>query len=123
MDEKRKFARFKLGVEVHWKKIAGAGEKTALHISNSKDMSAGGVCLVVNSEIVAGDILQLEIKLPGGKSIGAKGQVRWVDYNARIPRRTSTVCEGGVEFIDMDGATRKEISDFTTDAFIPTSHK
>ena len=123
MDERRKFSRFKLGVEVHWKKIAGADERTAQHISHLKDISVGGICLVLHSGIFAGDTLDLEIKLPGRKSIYSKGKVMWVDYDARIPKRTSTACEGGIQFLDMDETTRKEISDFAGDSFINESRK
>ena len=117
-DERRKYPRFRIGVEVHWKKIVSADEKTAQHISHLKDLSAGGICLVLHSGITVGDTLQLEIKLPDRPSLQAKGKVMWVDYNTKVPRRTNTACEGGIEFIEIDEAARKEIQVFTSSAFI-----
>ena len=114
MDERRKFPRFKVGVEVHWKKIASADEKTAQHISHVKDLSTGGVCLVLHSGIRLGDLLQLDIKLPGDKGdIHIKGKVVWMDFQARIPGRDSTACEGGIEFLELSSETQKELERFT----------
>ena len=114
MDERRKFPRFKVGVEVHWKKISSADEKTAQHISHVKDLSAGGVCLVLHPGIRFGDLLQLDIKLPSGKQdIHIKGRVVWMDYQARIPGRDSTACEGGIEFLELAQETRKQLESFT----------
>ena len=109
MEEKRKFPRFTMEVEVHWKKISGTDERTAQHISHAKDASLGGICLVLSPSIAAGDILQLEIRLPGTQGIFSKGKVVWINPRARVKGRTSPVCEGGVEFLDMSDADRKEI--------------
>ena len=116
MDERRKFPRFKVGVEVHWKKISRVDERTAQHISHVKDLSAGGVCLVLHSGIRVSDLLQLEIRLPDGQGIHTRGKVMWMDYQARIPGRDSTTCEGGIEFLDLSDNTRKELERFTASA-------
>lgn len=123
MDERRAFPRFKLGVEVHWKKAVEANERVAQHISRVKDVSAGGICLVLDSGIVAGDILHLEIIMPGRECIRCKGKVVWMVYDARVPKKASVVCEGGVEFLDIDESTRKGLLDFTVSSFINEPHK
>ena len=123
MDEKRKFPRFKIGVEVHWKKISDVDGKTAQHISHNRNLSAGGICLVLHPEIKVGDMLQLDIKLPNRNSIHVKGQVRWMDYNVPIPGRKTTACEGGIEFLDIDEAAQKELHNFTSSSSIYLSHK
>ena len=99
MDERRKFPRFKANVDVYWKKVAH--ERTAQHLSGIKDVSLGGVCLVLHPGIVAGDILELEIELLHSKKISCRARVAWVDADARIKGRKEPVIEGGVEFLDM----------------------
>lgn len=112
MDERRKFPRFSLGVEVQWKKVPRAEERTARHISQVKDISLGGVCLVLHPDIQAGDILQMEIRLPGKPAIEAKGRVAWVNPQARVQGWAEKVCEGGIEFFDLSEGARKEINHF-----------
>lgn len=123
MEERRAFPRFKLGVEIHWKKVSTADEKTAEHISSAKDVSVRGISLVLHSGIATGDVLSINIKLPGRKNIQSKARVIWMNYDARIPKRASTACEGGIEFLEMSDATRKEISDFTSDSFLNLPRK
>jgi hypothetical protein len=123
MEEKRKFPRFTVDVEVYWKKISSADEKTAQHISHAKDASLGGICLVLHPGIVAGDTLQLDIRLPGKKSILLKGKVTWVNPHAHVGGRTSVVYEGGVEFLDMNDEIRKEIEHFISHSFDVRGHK
>ena len=123
MEEKRKFPRFTVNVEVHWKKISSAEERTAQHISHIKDASLGGICLVLSPGIVAGDMLQLEILLPGKKSILSKGRVAWINPQVRVKGRTSPICEGGVEFLDMSSADKKEIDYFVTHTYDMGGHK
>ena len=120
MEERRKYPRFAINVEVHWKKISSAEERTAQHISHVKDVSVGGVCIVLHPSIVVGDVLQLKIILPSKKSIHSKGKVMWLDPQSRIKGRTSLVCEGGVEFVDISDKDREEIDLFRA---LHRSHK
>ena len=46
MKERRSFLRFKVGVQVQWKKAVAPNERSALHISQVKDVSAGGVKII-----------------------------------------------------------------------------
>ena len=112
MEEKRRFPRFTVEVQVHWKKISDAKERTAQHISHSKDASVGGICLVLHPGIVMGDTLQLNIHLPGGRVIRARGKVAWINPEARVKGRVSTVYEGGIQFMEMSDADKNEISHF-----------
>ena len=111
-EERRKFKRFVVPVEVHWKKITGADGKTARHISHAKDVSVGGVCVILHPGIVVNDILQLEMILPSKNTIHSKGRVAWVDPKARVKGWTEAVYEGGIEFLDISDEDREEISHF-----------
>ena len=123
MEEKRKYPRFTVDVEVHWKKIAGPDERMAQHISHVKDASLGGICLVLHPGIVPGDTLLLEIFLPGQKCIRSKGKVMWVNPQTRIKGRTENICEGGIEFLDTSDADRKEIGYFLSQSYDTGGHK
>lgn len=123
MEEKRKFPRFVVDVTVHWKKISGSGERTAQHISNVKDASLGGVCLVLHPGILVGDILQMDILLPGDKRIRTLGKVVWVNPEAHVKGRVSSAYEGGIQFLDMSDSDQKEINRFFTQMLGARSRK
>jgi hypothetical protein len=101
MKERRSFLRFKVGVQIQWKKAPSPGERSALHISQVKDVSAGGVCLVLHPGIQAGDLLELDITLPRKSPIQVKARVVWVDANARDKDWPGTYYEGGIVFLDL----------------------
>lgn len=123
MDEKRRFPRFSVDVEVHWKKITSADEKTAQHISHSKDASIGGVCLVLHPGIIIGHTLQLDIQLPGGRTVRTTGKVMWINPEAHVKGRPGAVYEGGIEFVDLNEEDRKEIESFLSHSFDGRGHK
>lgn len=123
MDERRKYPRFKAGIEVHWKKVVPPPERSARHISHTRDASAGGVCLVLHAGISVGDRLELEIQSPGEDKIKVEGRVVWLDRQARVPGRTEPVCEGGVQFADMEEKTRLTIEKILQDHFKGGSRK
>lgn len=123
MEEKRKFPRFNVSVDVHWKKITQENERTALHISAAKDASIGGICLVLHPSIVRGDLLRLDIQLPGDRTIQAKGQVMWITNDAKVKGRTGTICEGGIQFIQITDEDRRSIERFLTSSIDLRSRK
>ncbi len=106
MKERRNFLRFKVGVQVQWKKAVAPSERSALHISQVKDVSAGGVCLVLHPGIVAGDMLELEIALPRRSPLQVRARVVWVDANARDKNWPGTYYEGGIVFLDLSEANQ-----------------
>ena len=123
MDERRQFSRFKLGVEVTWKKVSPA-EKTALHISAAKDISTAGVCLVLHSGIQIGDILEICITPKGQpKPITIQCKVVWLTQEARVPGRKEPVCEGGVQFLNVDEDDKKNIDRLITHTLMNQPHK
>jgi len=123
MDDRRQFTRFKIGVEVTWKKISSA-EKTALHISSAKDISTAGVCLVLHPGIQVGDVLEISIALKGQSApITINCKVVWLTQDAHVPGRKEPVCEGGVQFLNVDEADKKNIDRLITLNLMNQSHK
>lgn len=104
-----------LSVEIHWEKAAGASPDSDPQSSTMKDISVGGIRLIVNEDVQVGDILELDIKLSEGKSVKLKGRVKWVDKYEIIGTKHKIGYEGGVEFLDVGDEVRREISNFIFD--------
>lgn len=72
--ERRKYARLKASVEVKYTIIGKPGELQVF----SKDISAGGLCVVAEKEFPIDTPLQLEIKMPDLQDpVQALGRVVW----------------------------------------------
>ncbi len=112
MEDKRKYPRLNWSVIVHWEKSSDDSRPSGPHVGASKDISAGGIRLILREGIAVGDILDLDIDLGGGKGFKGKGVVRWVEEFKITGWQDETGFEGGVEFIDMDEATKKELARF-----------
>ncbi len=110
MKERRKFLIFKTSVQLQWKKIVSADERAALHVSQVKDVSVGGVCLVLHPGIKVGDTLELEISLPRSSPVQVTARVIWVDPSARDKDWPGTYYEGGVSFLNLTEAQQVKLN-------------
>ena len=111
-DDQRKFPRLNWNVEVCWKKTLDIPNKEPQNTSATKDISAGGIRLILGEGVGVGDILELQINLGGGKSICSRGRVTWVDKFEITGGIEKTGYEGGVEFLDMNDETMQQINQF-----------
>lgn len=92
MKEKRKFLRADLDRSFLWRSI-----NTLDNIDKIKNISEGGLCVVIESEKVEkGDILQMEFYSAKGKVIFAKAKVNWVDR--KKSKEGTTIA--GIQFLD-----------------------
>ena len=112
MDERRQFQRLNFSVGINWKKAEASQNGAADHTSVTKNISEGGVRLILNEEATPGDILDLEINLPVGKKIYLKGKVVWVEKSQIIGANTESVYEGGVQFLDVPEEAKNELLKF-----------
>ena len=110
--EQRKFPRSKAGVEIRWRKIASFGEKAGQCFAHSKDVSLGGVCLMVTEVLRQGDLLYLDVKLPGQSTLYLQGKVVRVNWDAPYVPGKEKKCEVGVQFMDLKEESQKQIKDF-----------
>lgn len=76
-EEKRRYSRLDINVNVNWKRIAGNVVSDSIAKGVSKNISEGGICLIVYEKLNIGDIIALDIELPIGKVIKARGRVAW----------------------------------------------
>jgi len=105
--EKRRWPRAKVMAEIQWSRdedaSPGLTEKT-------KNIGAGGVCLVSKEKLNSGDRLRLEINLPTGDTIRAKARVVWTKkYEITVSKTNEIGYYTGVEFIDILEEDRAKI--------------
>jgi c-di-GMP-binding flagellar brake protein YcgR len=94
-DSRRRAPRVPLDVTVN----CGASA-----IAHTKDISAGGLCLIINEPIEAGKMIHLTFGLPGQtKTITGFAKVAWC-------RKASTqYYSAGLEFWDIDESAKQAI--------------
>lgn len=104
--EKRKFERINTTMSVQYRGIRQASDSVISAIS--RDISTGGVRLLVNEFISVFTRLVLEIAVPSSpKPVRAVSKVAWVRK-----RPYGEQYEVGVEFMDMPDEGRRGICDF-----------
>lgn len=109
MIERRKFRRLDVSrIEVTWKK-----EPSPPAVSLSKDISAGGIRLILDSNDVLkeGDFIHLDFKLLNGERISAKGRVAWNEEFEIVDREEKSL-EAGIEFVEISDEARGHIAQF-----------
>jgi len=117
MKENREFARLDLNVKVDWKKISETSEPKQEFSDKSKNISAGGLCLVVYEKLNIGEKVQIELELPSKKVIQAEGIVVWISEYEISGREEETIYDIGVEFVKISKKERDEINKFVFASF------
>lgn len=101
MKEKRKFIRLRAPIGVRYKRIRKhrrSRESTAL----TKDISGGGICILVKEELRVGDLLKLELYIPLlEEPVRATGEVAWFSE-----------FEAGIRFRDIAPAELHSVLEF-----------
>lgn len=98
MVEKRKYIRLKapIGVTYH---LVKKHKRPKLHKTLVRDISGGGISLLVNEDLRTGDLLRLEIQIPHlEESVCAVGEVVWFVCMKDADRQTR---EAGIKFRDI----------------------
>jgi len=111
MEERRRFPRLGFNVEVECKIINGV-ESEPGHLQ-TKNIGAGGICLVSLDEFKVGNNLELIFSLPGiTNQIHAVGRVVWlVPFNVGSTL-TSRAYDAGIEFVNISDDDREKINQF-----------
>jgi c-di-GMP-binding flagellar brake protein YcgR len=97
MEDKRKFPRLPLDVEVNFQKNA---------IARSKDISEGGLCIIAEDEYEVNKINTMVFTLPSGEKIKTMGKI------VRARQASEHLFEYGVEFWDIEDEDSKTIKEF-----------
>ena len=81
---------------------------TVSYLGPTKNMSAGGMCVMVDSPLAIGSEVQIEFALPGnGEPIRCDAQVVWAD-------KSRSKYEVGLVFLNISAEDKTRIEDFVT---------
>ena len=107
--ERRKFPRLNAVVNVEYSII---GEGPLKYTESTKNIGAGGICLIVYEEIKINTLLSLKFFLPdSNEPIQAKGRVVWkgeFSISSDQIRRYDL----GIEFVEIGEEDRERISKY-----------
>lgn len=102
VDDKRKFPRLPLEVQVNYKENGFA---------NSKDISSGGICLITEEALEKGKIYKLSFTFPGESDrFDCLGKVM------RSKQASEHLHEAGLSFWDIEKSLQKKIDSYFASA-------
>jgi c-di-GMP-binding flagellar brake protein YcgR len=107
-EERRKFPRLNLAVDINYSLLQ---KESSLKVGvQSKNISAGGICLIVYEKVKIGDSLALVINLPDGeRPIQVNGIVKWIGEAILIADKKNS-WDVGIEFIGIKEEDREKLS-------------
>jgi len=107
--ERRKFVRLNVGCEVNYKVLNVEPPKFIK--SKTKNISAGGICLIADEKLNPGTLLELNFHLPDKAiTIRAKGRVAWVNPFKIANEKERFDC--GIEFVEISPKDQKIINQY-----------
>ena len=108
-EDRRKFVRLSIGVEVSYSLLDGKDTKQS---ATTKDIAAGGICLLVDTQLKKGDVVKLEIVLPEfPPRIYATGRIVWVKPFSMEGEKKPRF-DVGIEFLAIDPKDRELINKY-----------
>lgn len=111
MIEKRKYPRLTLNVGVEYKILKGFEFESTT--TQSKNISAGGICIIALDKFEVGSSLSLKFSLPElDKPINAAGRVVWIEEFSVGDVSSSKAYDAGIEFIHIQEEDREKISQY-----------
>jgi CheY-like chemotaxis protein len=109
MSEKRQFPRFELKAPIKFKVPT---QKMDISMASIKNISGGGLCLLVNQKVAFGQMLQVEFVLPHDKTnVIAMCEVVWVDVLGE-ESEGGYKYQLGIKFVEIDKQQQKAINRF-----------
>lgn len=110
-EDRRRFVRLNALVDVAYNKHPSKpGEEPSLRLS--KNISKGGICLIVYEEFKKDDLLDLKICFTGAKTpIKAVARVVWVS-EFTIGDNIGKRYDVGIEFIKISDSDREKIDQY-----------
>ncbi|NQS99516.1 MAG: PilZ domain-containing protein [Candidatus Omnitrophica bacterium] len=108
MQERRHFPRLVAAVDVEYKVLPeGARPQTE---TVTKNIGAGGICLIVYEKVEVGRILNLKLHLPDTNLVvQAKGKVLWSSYFT-MERDARDRYDLGIEFTEISESDQQKLS-------------
>ena len=112
-EAKRRYPRLPLNTEIVYRVLDQA--EAELYTTGSKDISSGGLCIIVIEKLEPGAVLNLRFSLPElNKIVNAKGKVIWVKELRIGKKKAGDFYEAGIEFMEIDQEERERIKDYVS---------
>jgi c-di-GMP-binding flagellar brake protein YcgR len=109
---KRKYPRAGLVVEAD---VRYGDVQEGLRV-RTKNIGAGGVCLLLPDLVTVGTLVTLTIYLPGDqRSVAVEGEVVWAMQQRKLLKKKSTAFETGIRFTNVEPAERDRMIRFTSE--------
>jgi len=110
MKEKRERARLDMNLRVDWRKATETSNIILEHPDVTKNISAGGLCLIMDEKIRIGDRLQIRMELPSKKNINAKAKVLWISELEIKCLEDKKMYYTGIEFTGIEDEHKEELN-------------
>ena len=108
-EERRRFPRLAASVDVNYSVVK---KTSAAESSEAKNISAGGICLIVYQKLKIGTVLDLKIFISDiNQTVTAQGKVIWSSHFT-VGHDSRDRYDVGIEFIEIDQAARRKISEY-----------
>ena len=123
-EERRRFPRLSLDVGVDFVVLPqpGTGARQELFTTGSKNLSLGGICILVFEKLKVGDALELKFSIPGlDRFIVAKGRVVWSGKLRVRGVETDKAYEAGIEFVEINQPDKERIQAYVSSKLPPDS--
>ena len=112
MQERRQFSRLPVSTDVRCHLTSTAGSEALM--ACSRDLSAGGIGVVLQRRHDIGTLLDITFRLPGsGKIMASQGRIAWVDEFTVGPDKAF---DTGIQFTDLDEQTVSLLDSELTEA-------
>lgn len=111
-EERRKYPRLNVNVRVNWDKAGSSAPRQSEKSDITKNISEGGICLIVYDKPEIGHRLLLKIELPAKKIIQSKGRIVWVKEFGIVGKTDEMRYDIGIEFLDIDPGDREGLKEF-----------
>lgn len=116
IEERRKFIRLNINVEI---KYAVVSDKSAERTAQTRDIGAGGICILADEPLKKGDVLDINFLLPEvPPNVHAKGRVAWIKPFS-IASEQNIRYDTGIEFIDITDEDRKRVNKYVFSLKLP----
>ena len=110
MKERREYIRLSDSLQISYKVVTMPAGDTG---SISRNIGGGGICFPTKHNVSTGDILQLEIRLPGLiEPIAATAGVVWVHTKTDMQKERDFLYVVGIHFTEIDPVNRGKILNY-----------
>lgn len=114
-EERRKFPRLLLSVGVEYNVINKGVVEPAV-TTYSKNISVGGICIILLERVELNSVLDLTFSMPDCKqTIKAQGEVVWLREFVIGVNQTIKGYEAGIEFTNISEEDKNKINEYVTD--------